>query len=179
VLLLKFRTILICRISRISYTTPWQTIYVTSQFAIHLLITSPHLALLPNSFVLKVQLVLSSRWLAYEMARSAACFLYAIAKPSGIQYDLGRRVGRIHNQDHKMVSDPIIFYELLVSDFPDSEETNALTRWRSSTHHSSWAYYHFLGTYGWLISYLLQSNDWGPHRIARVPQLQECATHWQ
>jgi cytochrome P450 len=48
--------------------------------------------------------------------------------PFIIEQDLGRRVGEIRdeiNEDHKIVSHPTIFYELLNSDLPDSEKTNA------------------------------------------------------
>lgn len=83
-------------------------IYVVGHFALHFPIVFPILDLLPDWFTLTVQPVLQP--------------------VIGLRYDLGRKVREIRdgmNEGHKQVSHPTIFHELLNSDQPDSEKTDA------------------------------------------------------
>ncbi|KAF2176548.1 cytochrome P450 [Zopfia rhizophila CBS 207.26] len=83
-------------------------IYTTGQFALHFPIVFPILDRLPDWFVLRAQPVLQP--------------------VVGLRKDLARKVGDIRkgiNEGHKDVSHPTIFHELLNSDLPASEKTNA------------------------------------------------------
>lgn len=83
-------------------------IYTTGQFALHFPIVFPILDRLPDWFVLLAQ--------------------PALQPVVGLRKDLARKVGDIRkgiNEGHKMVSHPTIFHELLNSDLPASEKTDA------------------------------------------------------
>ncbi|KIW07048.1 hypothetical protein, variant [Verruconis gallopava] len=83
-------------------------IYVVGHFALHFPIVFPILDMLPDWFTLTVQPVLQP--------------------VIGLRYDLAKKVREIRdgiNEGHKHVSHPTIFHELLNSDQPEEEKTDA------------------------------------------------------
>ena len=82
--------------------------YVVGHFALHFPMVFPILDSLPDWFTLTVQPVLQP--------------------VVGIKYDLGKKVKEIRdglNEGHKTVAHPTIFHEMLNSDQPESEKTDA------------------------------------------------------
>ncbi|KAK2743339.1 hypothetical protein FQN55_007274 [Onygenales sp. PD_40] len=83
-------------------------IYTTGHFALHFPIVFPILDCLPDWFVLKMQPDLVS--------------------VVGLRKDLGRRVNEIRNgvnDSHKKAQHPTIFHEVLNSDLPEDQKTDA------------------------------------------------------